>query len=54
MEIQSLKSQETSESDGIYTDGSLFEGRVVAGGVFGYLRYKGILCTWLTCYGLPN
>jgi hypothetical protein len=22
--------------------------------VFEFLRYKGILCTWLTCYGLPN
>jgi hypothetical protein len=22
--------------------------------VFGYLRYKEILCNWLTCYGLPN
>jgi hypothetical protein len=22
--------------------------------VFGYLRYKGILCIWLTCYGLQN
>jgi hypothetical protein len=29
----------------------------LAGGcwsVFGYLSHKGILCTWLTSYGLPN
>jgi hypothetical protein len=36
-----------------YTDGSLYKSRC-CWGVFRYLGYKEILCTWLTCYGPKN
>jgi hypothetical protein len=52
-------SQEISEilpSDGVifYTNGSLCIDRAGAGVFLDTFRYKGILRTWLTCYGLPN